>query len=206
MNTTFRAASIDGGFSSSVLDAQAAFHAVMHAMAEPGTIHPLDGRATPPAPLNATAAAVALTLCDHETPVWLDPGLASAEGVSVWLSFHSGAPIIADPGEARFLIVASSDRLPMLAALAQGSQDYPDRSATIILQVATLDGGARRLELRGPGVDGVARISPDALPLQIESQWRENNVRFPRGVDLVLAAPSAIACIPRTTRIKIVEG
>lgn len=206
MNATSQAASIDGGFSSPVLDAQAAFHAVMHAMAEPGTIHPFDERATPPAPLNAAAAAVALTLCDHETLVWLDPDLASSEGISVWLAFHTGAPITADPGEARFLIVANSNRLPLLAALAQGSQDYPDRSATIILQVGSLDGGAQKLELRGPGINGVAHISPDALPLQLESQWHENNARYPRGIDLVLAAPLAIACIPRTTRIEIVEG
>lgn len=200
------AAHIDGGFLSPVLDAQGAFHAVMHAMAEPGTIRSLEPRTAPPAPLNATAAAVALTLCDHDTPVWLDPDLANAAGVSAWLSFHSGMTITEDAAEARFLIASNPDRLPLLATLAQGSQEYPDRSATIILQVAMLEGGNQHLELRGPGIAGVAHLAPDALPQQFESQWQENNAGFPRGVDLILAAPSALACLPRTTRIKIVEG
>ncbi|TIM75045.1 MAG: phosphonate C-P lyase system protein PhnH, partial [Mesorhizobium sp.] len=33
-----------------------------------------------------------------------------------------------------------------------------------------------------------------------------NNQRFPRGVDIILATPEGVACLPRTTRIKTMEA
>ena len=37
-------------------------------------------------------------------------------------------------------------------------------------------------------------------------EWKGNRQRFPRGVDVILAAPGGIACLPRTTRISVMEG
>ncbi len=66
---------ITGGFADPVFNGQAVFRAVMDAMARPGSIHHLPELAQPPSPLSASAAAVALTLCDQDTPVFLDAGL-----------------------------------------------------------------------------------------------------------------------------------
>ena len=49
-------------------------------------------------------------------------------------------------------------------------------------------------------------IAPAPLPRHFVEQWKQNRARFPRGVDLVLAAPEGIACLPRTTRIRPAEG
>ncbi len=198
------ASHIEGGFAEPVLDAQAAFRAVMDAMARPGTASTLAGKATPPAPLSATAATVALTLCDHDTPVWLDPALKGSAAVTAWLGFHTGAPLASTPAEAHFALVADTATLIALENFAQGSQDYPDRSATLILQVDSLDGGAP-LRLEGPGIETVATLAPTPMPRHFVEQWRQNSGRFPRGVDLVLAAPGKLACLPRTTRISPAE-
>lgn len=198
------ASHIEGGFAEPVLDAQAAFRAVMDAMARPGTASTLAGMATPPAPLTATAATVALTLCDHDTPVWLDPALKGSAAVTTWLGFHTGAPLASTPAEAHFALVADPAALIALENFAQGSQDYPDRSATLILQVDSLDGGAP-LRLEGPGIETAATLAPTPMPRHFVEQWRQNSGRFPRGVDLVLAAPRALACLPRTTRISPAE-
>lgn len=198
------ASHIEGGFAEPVLDAQAAFRAVMDAMARPGTASTLAGTATPPAPLTATAATVALTLCDHDTPVWLDPALKGSAAVKAWLGFHTGAPLASTPAEAHFALVADTATLIALENFAQGSQDYPDRSATLILQVDSLDGGAP-LRLEGPGIETVATLAPTPMPRHFVEQWRQNSGRFPRGVDLVLAASRALACLPRTTRISPAE-
>lgn len=198
------ASHIEGGFAEPVLDAQAAFRAVMDAMARPGTASTLAGKATPPAPLSATAATVALTLCDHDTPVWLDPALKGSAAVTAWLGFHTGAPLASTPAEAHFALVADTATLIALENFAQGSQDYPDRSATLILQVDSLDGGAP-LRLEGPGIETVATLAPTPMPRHFVEQWRQNSGRFSRGVDLVLAAPGKLACLPRTTRISPAE-
>ena len=67
------------GFADAVREAQAVFRTVMMALARPGTIGRIEARLTPPAPLTPELAAVALTLADHETPVWLDPRAGSVD-------------------------------------------------------------------------------------------------------------------------------
>ena len=194
-----------GGFSNPVFDAQAIFRAVMDAMARPGTVQPVKALAQPPQPLSPVAAAIALTLCDNDTPLWLDPSLKQAATVASWLRFHTGAPLANTPADAYFAVVAEPTALIAFENFAQGTQEYPDRSTTLVLQVASLSSG-EKLRLEGPGVDGSATIAPAPLPRHFVEQWKQNRARFPRGVDLVLAAPEGIACLPRTTRIRPVEG
>ena len=195
---------IDGGFSAPVFNAQTVFRAVMDAMARPGTVQQLAELAQPPAPLAATVGAVALTLCDHDTPLWLDAGLQVSAAKS-WLAFHTGAPSAATPADAHFALVANPANLISLENFAQGTQEYPDRSTTLILQVDSLTQGTP-LRLEGPGIETSATIAPTSLPRHFVEQWKQNGARFPRGVDLILAAPDGVACLPRTTRIKTTEA
>lgn len=195
---------IDGGFATPVFDAQTVFRAVMDAMARPGTIQPVAALAQPPAPLSVTAGAVALTLCDHDTPLWLDTGLQVSAARS-WLAFHSGAPLATTAADAHFAVVANPATLNAFENFAQGTQEYPDRSTTLILQVESLTDG-EPLQLKGPGIEATATIAPTPLPRHFVEQWKQNGARFPRGVDVILAAPGAVACLPRTVRIKTMEA
>lgn len=196
---------ITGGFASPVFDAQTIFRAVMDAMARPGTVQLAKVQTQPPPSLSPVAAAIALTLCDHDTPLWLDPALRQTQAVASWLGFHTGAPLADTPADAHFALVADPASLIALENFAQGTQEYPDRSTTLILQVASLSAGDG-LVLEGPGIDSSAIFAPTPLPRHFVEQWRQNRARFPRGVDLVLAAPEGIACLPRTTRIRAMEG
>jgi alpha-D-ribose 1-methylphosphonate 5-triphosphate synthase subunit PhnH len=175
---------MSGGFAHPVFDAQATFRAVMDAMARPGSVH---------------------ALRDHDTPVWLDPSLTVGDAVAAWLGFHTGAPIARTPAEAHFALVRDPASLIALENFAQGSQDYPDRSATLILRVDSLVGGPA-LTLAGPGIETMSAIAPRPMPRHFVEQWKQNRARFPRGVDVILAAPGAVACLPRTTRITAREG
>lgn len=196
---------LDGGFADPVFAAQGVFRAVMDAMARPGSIRRLPALPTPPSPLTPAGAAVALTLCDHETAVWLDPALQASRAAVAWLGFHAGAPLARTPAEAQFAVVSAPGDCIALENFAQGTQEYPDRSATLIFQVETLSGG-QPLVLRGPGIAAAAAIAPGPLPRHFVEQWRQNGARFPRGVDIILAAREGIACLPRTTRIEPKEG
>jgi alpha-D-ribose 1-methylphosphonate 5-triphosphate synthase subunit PhnH len=144
-------------------------------------------------------------LCDHETPLWLDTPLQGADAVKSWLGFHTGAPFAYTPAEAHFAFIAKPSDLIALENFAQGTQEYPDRSTTLILQVESLTDGTE-LVLEGPGIENTALITPAPLPRHFAEQWRQNRSRFPRGIDLILAAPDAVACLPRTTRIRTMEA
>ncbi|TIL83553.1 MAG: phosphonate C-P lyase system protein PhnH, partial [Mesorhizobium sp.] len=85
------------------------------------------------------------------------------------------------------------------------TQDYPDRSTTLILQVSDLVSGTPLL-LEGPGIETTGTIAPAQMPRHFVEQWNQNNQRFPRGVDIILATPEGVACLPRTTRIKTMEA
>jgi len=196
---------IDGGFANPVFDAQAVFRAVMDAMARPGTIQPCGELTLPPAPLSPVAGAVALTFCDSDTPLWLDAALQASAAAKHWLGFHSGAPLAHTPAEAHFALAASPAELIALENFAQGTQEYPDRSTTLILQVESLSSGENLL-LQGPGIEKAAMLAPTPLPRHFVEQWKQNHARFPRGVDVILAAPEGVACLPRTTRIKTMEA
>jgi len=194
------AETIEGGFADPVFEAQAAFRAVMDAIARPGTIARDLRLPRPPAPLTPEAGAVALTLCDADTPVWLDAALREERGVAGWLGFQTGAPIVREPADAHFAFVADPANLPAFENFAQGSQEYPDRSATLVLQVESFEGG-ETLKLEGPGIERVATLSPRPLPRHFVEQWAQNHARFPRGIDLILVCREGLAALPRTTKI-----
>ena len=182
-----------------VFQSQATFRAILAAMSRPGAIVECCEGLDPPAPLAPAAAAALLTLADYETPLWLSPAFAASE-VGAWLKFHTGAPTARSPAAAVFALVdLASDDLD-LSVFAQGSPEYPDRSTTVVAQVAGLSADPH-FRLAGPGVRGEAPLyfspSPNAFP----TQWRANGAAFPLGVDLILAARDRLAALPRSTRL-----
>lgn len=192
------AEALAGGFADPARDSLEVFRAVMEAMAQPGRIRPLAPVRTAPAPLDEAAGAVCLCLVDLDTPLWLDPVLA---GAAPWLRFHTGCRIAGQPERAAFAVVAAPERLGDPAAFAQGQPDYPERSTTVIVQVAGLQAGAG-WTLRGPGIDGTARLNVPGFGPDFLKAWAANNARFPCGIDLVLTAGDRVAALPRTVRLE----
>jgi len=186
-----------------VLRAQSTFRSILDAVARPGCVQPLDEIVDPPAPLSAGAGAIALTLCDHDTPVWLDAALRGNEAVSQWLRFHCGCPITEKSGEAAFAFVSDPRQIPTFDEFNLGSADYPDRSTTIVLQVESLENGTP-LKLVGPGIRGQAFITADPLPADMAARLAFNRALFPRGVDLLLVTPRAVVGLPRS--LSVVEN
>ena len=153
-----------------------------------------------PAAMMRGTAAIALTLFDHDTPVWLDPSMSATSDVTKWLKFHTGAPVIADPSICSFALIGDTRSLPSLDRFAFGSNEYPDRSTTLVLQVESLTQGPS-IELRGPGIDGVAVLRAAIQPEDLFQRLKINQTLFPRGIDVVLVHDDTIVAIPRTTRL-----
>jgi len=146
------------------------------------------------------AAPVALALADYETTVWLDPRLAEVPEVARFLRFHTGAPIVGEPGEAAFALVADAVNLMEFNHFSSGVPDYPDRSTTIIAQVDRFTGHG--LVLEGPGIQGVVSFGAAPLPADFASRINANHAGFPLGVDLLLAGPDAVLGLPRSVRAR----
>lgn len=193
-----------GAFASPVYEAQSVFRVLMDCMARPGSIGRIEPRTAPPPPLGGAAGAVALTLVDHDTPVWLTAGLAKS-GLPQWLAFHTGATVPHDKPSAAFAFVEKGAVLPAFSLFAQGTAEYPDRSATLVVEIEALNGG-RPLRLRGPGIKKEMVIEPAGLSETFLPFWAENHRLFPRGIDVVLVADNDVLCLPRTTTIKQMES
>jgi alpha-D-ribose 1-methylphosphonate 5-triphosphate synthase subunit PhnH len=193
-------AELPAGFADKVLSAQTTFRSVMSAMARPGSVQRIAVSAGAPHPMMHGSAAIALTLFDHDTPVWLDPLMSETSGVTKWLKFHTGAPVIADSSVCHFALIGDPSALPALDRFAFGSNEYPDRSTTLILQVESLTQG-KSFELRGPGIDGKAVMQATIEPADLFERLAINATLFPRGIDVVLVHGDTIVAIPRTTRL-----
>lgn len=189
-----------GGFDDAVFEAQTAFRAIMQAMAEPGLIVPLDTSVKAPAPLNAVAAAALCTLCDADTTLYMDTSLKGDQKVSSWITFQTDVVIGATPSHSTFALIAHSKNLPTLDHFAQGTDEYPDRSTTIIVQTESLTEGPP-LTLTGPGIKDQRIFCPADLPDHFTASWMNNHDQFPRGVDVIFATENELACLPRSTKL-----
>ncbi len=178
------------GFTDPPRQAARAFRVLLNAMARPGRLYALEGTDAP-LPLSEAAALTLLTLCDPETPVFL-AGTADTPAVRNWLTFNTGAPLTG-PEHCAFA-VGRWDALLPLDRYPLGTDQYPDRSATLIVEMDALTNTGTTLA--GPGIDGTVALSvPDPTALTA------NRRLFPRGLDMILTAGSTVAGLPRSVRV-----
>lgn len=191
---------LEGGFADPVMQSQATFRAVMDALANPGTVQTLVTPHSMRSSISVELASIMLTLADHDTSIWLDHRLRADPAVLDFVSFHTGATVASEPGRAVFAFAANAAQLPRLDQFNPGTQEYPDRSTTVVLAVAALSGGDT-LVTRGPGIKDHGHINPVGLPGDFLDQWSANRELFPRGIDLLLVADGQVMGLPRSTRI-----
>ena len=134
-------------------------------------------------------AALALALCDQDTPIWLDRACDDAE-TRHHLRFHCGSPLAAKPVGAAFAFIGEAARMPRLQEFSHGVPEYPDRSATLVIRARLGHGNDERFEFSGPGVRETARESGLAchiggLPGWFRKSWQENLAGYPLGLDVV---------------------
>jgi alpha-D-ribose 1-methylphosphonate 5-triphosphate synthase subunit PhnH len=192
-------AELTAGFVDKVVSAQSTFRSVMEAMARPGSVQHVAATLGAPRQIMVGTAAIALTLFDHDTPIWLDASMSTSEVVQ-WLKFHTSAPVISDPSISSFALIANAAAVPDVSRFALGSSEYPDRSTTLIIQVESLRRG-ESYQLRGPGIDGTVELRAVLEPKDLFVRLAINETVFPRGIDVVLVSGEEIAAIPRTTRL-----
>lgn len=190
------------GFPQPVHDAQRVFRAVLDAMSHPGKIVTVIDLPDAPHPLHPMTAAICLSLVDFETPIWVDADIAESGQAMSHLRFHCGCPVAADPKEARTVILANAQADIDFKRYSIGTDERPDLSATVIVQVAQLRNGSG-VRLSGPGIKFQTELLVEGAGEGLWSAIQENQSLFPRGVDVILSAPDAVACLPRTTQVEV---
>jgi alpha-D-ribose 1-methylphosphonate 5-triphosphate synthase subunit PhnH len=192
------------GFGDEARGSQRVFRAALDALSRPGRIIAVEHDAQVPGAAHSASAALMLALLDSDCTLWLSPLLVQS-GAAAWLRFHTGCQLVAEPQQAQFVWVAADDAMPALAQLRPGTDEYPDQSATVVLDVRSFDvaGDAESWTLTGPGIAGETTLAADGLAPDFANQWSDNHARFPRGVDVYLAAATDLVGLPRSTRIHV---
>lgn len=192
--------SIPTGFARPVFESQSTFRAILEAMSRPGSIVPLPVQGEGPRGWSGGMTSVVLTMCDMDTPVWLD-GQAGTDDAFRFLRFHCACPLLDAPDKASFAIVINHALMPSLDAFSLGSAEYPERSTTVLLATDIDDDSGETISINGPGVDGKGRLPLSWLPPKFMEKWRDNGCLFPRGVDLILVGKAHVVGLPRTLRM-----
>ena len=200
--------SLGAGFSNEALGSQAVFRTALQALSHPGRVLEIAHDAQAPSQGHTASAALLLSMLDADSTLWLSPALAASDA-ALWLHFHTGCQIVSDVSLAQFAWIGQGDVMPALASLAQGSDAYPDQSATCVIDLDSLSNAAQRQGtwlLSGPGIQSEQTLSVNGLAVDFLVQWAANHAGFPRGVDVFLAAQDQIVGLPRTTSIKLQGG
>lgn len=182
---------LSGGFADPATDAARAFRACLEAMARPGRAHEISG-AAPPAPMSEAAGAVLLTLVDASTGLYLAPSHDLPE-LRQWIAFHCGAPIVG-AAQAEFAL-GTWEALQPVTQFAIGTAEYPDRSATLIVEMPA--SAPPNVRLTGPGI----QVSHVVHLPEIEA-FQRNAARFPLGFDCYFTHDRALFGLPRSTRVE----
>lgn len=188
--TTF----VHPGFDDPVRESQMVFRAILDAMAKPGRIHKVMAPAAPPPPLDRATAAVLLTLVDGETSLWMDDKASAARD---WAAFHCGSTLTTS-AQAKFAVAI--DAIPV-STFWPGTDEEPESSTTLILQVGPLGDGSP-YQLDGPGLASPATLAVSGLSENFQTEWQENRKLFPRGIDIILCGGDYLAALPRTVRLE----
>jgi alpha-D-ribose 1-methylphosphonate 5-triphosphate synthase subunit PhnH len=122
-----------------------------------------------------------------------------------WLRFHTGASVAAAPADATFAVVGDIAALPPLDVFAAGSVESPEHAATLLIEIPSLSEGPA-VEWHGPGIRELQTVRVAGLPASFWTQWQANHAAFPQGVDIVFTCADAVLGLPRTTRVRRLEG
>ena len=184
-------------FSHPVFDSQRNFRELLQAMARPAAPRTMPVVAPAPAPLLPTTMAVLLTMCDADTTLWLQE---TNDEVATHLRFHTGLRLAQNAIDADFALITKSASMPPLKAFAHGDLRYPDRSATLIVQVDGFHANAGK-RFVGPGIRDVEQLLIEGLPSGFWQQRASMCTQLPLGIDLIFIAGERMVALPRTTRV-----
>jgi alpha-D-ribose 1-methylphosphonate 5-triphosphate synthase subunit PhnH len=178
---------------------QQVFRTLLNAMSAPGQTFAFTATefsdSSSSAPLSPACAAICLSLLDGTSPISL---FQMPESVASWLLKHCRVPI-SSPEHAVFALGMGKHWDWDQNLLNIGSEEEPEKGATLILELDSLDGG-EHLQLTGPGIASSQIAAPRLAP-GFMAFWQKQQGLYPRGIDLILCCGNECLCLPRSISI-----
>lgn len=182
-------------FDNPVSGSQQSFRLALKAMSEPGLPHELRLVETLDT-LAPASYALALTLLDSDTAVWLSPAL-DTPAIRANLAFHCACPVVAQPRDADFALMLAAET-GVIASLNAGTDRDPELSCTALIQLDSFEGGLPTI-WQGPGIETQRQL---CLPVD-KAFWqtRQAVTKFPCGIDMFFIADEQIMALSRSTQV-----
>lgn len=190
------------GVSAPGYDAQGVFHAILEAMSHPGKIIVIDDLPDSPLPVQRASTAICQSLADFEMPLWVDTNIAACGVAMNHLRFQCGCRMTLDPLEARTALLTNGGNIGAFKRFNIGTEERPDLSATLIVQVAGMTADKGGVRLSGAGIKTVRHLAIDGVEQSFWAAVAANGTYFPRGVDFIVTANDAFVCLPRTIKVE----
>lgn len=185
------------GFQNQVIESQRCFKKAMKAMSEPGYLATLDPLKTS-VNISSATFSLALTLVDQDISVWVSPQLSSATFIDN-LRFYCGCRLTKTPQEADFVFIQLSE-WQQLEGFKQGTEEYPDRFPTLIIEVDGLEEKGD-IQLSGPGINGSRSVDIVGINQKHIELLQRNQQHFPMGYDFMFTCGNQLMALPRTTQV-----
>lgn len=178
-----------------------AFRVILDALARPGKVSQLPRLIGSSVPAFATSLTVLLSLGDHLTSIYLDHEFR-VTAVEKLLRFHTGSQLVQERERTDFAVLNAARAEIGLERWKRGDPEYPDQSATLIIQTTSLNQGAP-VQFAGPGIQSSTTVRiANVRPSFWEARAAVNAIA-PLGIDLIFVTPSEILGCPRSTRVTV---
>lgn len=184
-----------------VFDAQQHFRLLLDSMSRPGKINTFPAmEILPPVGLNQASALTGFALLNADTTYYI-AGYNSADIAQYLLVNTASQRAGIDTAEYIFLPENHDGR--GLEKARVGTPVYPEDSATLIaaaeqISEQAIEGGLS-ITLKGPGVNGEAKVFLSGINPGLLDYLKEQNVEYPLGIDLIVTdRQNNLLCIPRS--------
>jgi len=201
---------IPAGFANEFHTSQLVFRTALKALSYPGRVIEMEHDAITPSDANPVASGLLLALLDSETSLWCsNPSTMCA--AADWLQFHTDCSVLTSPESADFLWVKNIRDLPNLKDCKLGTDQYPDKSATCVIEVPHLrEESPWPFTLKGPGIQFEEHLHIQGWEEKDHEEflkfWKANNLLFPCGIDIFFCDGHSLLGLPRTTQLSYPRG
>lgn len=192
-------------------DSQKCFDSVFNAFCRPGTCHKIAEPSLTTLPVNSKGLlSILLTMLDLETNFAVTGNNEEqCHRLEKYVSINTGS-IKTDISQAGYVIVLDGEARKA-GKISKGTLNDPHKGATLMYIVDSVVEHNKRsglnLLLAGPGIKESANMNIQGLSADEAIFWKNTNVSYPAGIDILLIDNTAHVCaIPRSAAITIKKG